>query len=146
MRKILKLITPLLTMLVLLTACSSEKTKVYTKSEDKMELQVTVYYKGDTVNKMITVNSLSDVGDDINSEVESLKKILEKNTNNISGHTYTVEGKDGKIFITWETDFTKLDFNKFKSEYSLPENSLEETRKLSTVEKRLADNGIKEKK
>lgn len=78
MRKILKLITPLLTMLVLLTACSSEKTKVYTKSEDKMELQVTIYYKGDTVNKMITVNSLSDVGDDINSEVESLKKYLKK--------------------------------------------------------------------
>ena len=47
MRKILKLIPPLLAILVLLTACSSEKTKVYTKSIDNQDLQVTIYYKGD---------------------------------------------------------------------------------------------------
>ena len=44
MKNILKLITPLLAMLVLLTACGSEKTKVYTKSIDNQELQVTIYY------------------------------------------------------------------------------------------------------
>ena len=48
MKKILKLITPLLAMLVLLTACGSEKTKVYTKSIDNQDLQVTIYYKGDS--------------------------------------------------------------------------------------------------
>ena len=49
MKNILKLITPLLAMLVLLTACSSEKIKVYTKSVDNQDLQVTIYYKGDSV-------------------------------------------------------------------------------------------------
>ena len=54
MRKILKLITPLSAMLVLLTACSSEKTKIYTKSIDNQDLHVTIYYKGDTVNKLVS--------------------------------------------------------------------------------------------
>ncbi|WP_455494685.1 DUF1307 domain-containing protein [Gemella sanguinis] len=145
MRKILKLITPLLAMLVLLTACSKEKTKVYINKGDTVETQATVYYKGNTVNKMITVIILSDIGDDINAEVESEKEKLENNNNNY-GHTFTVEGKNGKIYITRETDYTKIDFNIFKSKYNIPENSLEEFRKLSTVEKHLADTGYKEKK
>ena len=145
MRKILKLITPLLAILILFTACSKEKTKVYISTGDTEEIQVTVYYKGDTVNKMITVIILSDIGDDINAEVEYQKKILENNNNNY-GHTFTVEGKNGKIYITRETDYTKIDFNIFKSKYNITENSLEEFRKLSTFEKHLADTGYKEKK
>lgn len=145
MRKILKLIAPLLAMLVLLTACSKEKTKVYINKGDTVETQATVYYKGDTVNKMITVIILSDIGDDINAEVESIKESLENNNNNY-GHTFTVEEKNGKIYITRETDYTKIDFDIFKSKYNIPENSLEEFRKLSTFEKHLADTGYKEKK
>ena len=76
MRKILKLITPLLAMLVLLTACSSEKTKVYTKSIDNQDLQVTIYYKGDSVNKIVSENTLTVSGDDINSAIESIKKLI----------------------------------------------------------------------
>ena len=73
MRKILKLITPLLAMLVLLTACGSEKTKVYTKSIDNQDLQVTIYYKGDSVNKVVSENTLTVDVDDINSAIESIK-------------------------------------------------------------------------
>ena len=76
MRKILKLITPILAILILFTACSKEKTKVYISTGDTAEIQATVYYKGDTVNKMITVIILSDIGDDINAEVEYQKKYL----------------------------------------------------------------------
>jgi len=139
-RKILKLITPLLAILILFTACSKEKTKVYINKGDTVETQATVYYKGNTVNKMITVIILSDIGDDINAEVESIKESLENNNNNY-GHTFTVEGKNGKIYITRETDYTKIDFDIFKSKYNIPENSLEEFRKLSTFEKHLADTG-----
>lgn len=145
MRKILKLIAPLLAILILFTACSKEKTKVYINKGDTVETQATIYYKGNTVNKMITVIILSDIGDDINAEVESEKEKLENNNNNY-GHTFTVEGKNGKIYITRETDYTKIDFDIFKSKYNIPENSLEEFRKLSTVEKHLADTGYKEKK
>ena len=144
MRKILKLIPPLLAILVLLTACSSEKTKVYTKSIDNQDLQVTIYYKGDSVNTL-TVG-----GDDINSAIESIKKSIKDNNghpiDNIAGYSYKVEEKDGKVHITWETDFNKLDFDKYKAAVNVPENSLDETRKLSSVEKNLTNNGLKEKK
>ena len=150
MRKILKLIAPLLAILVLLTACSSEKTKVYTKSIDNQDLQVTIYYKGDSVNKIVSENTLTVDGDDINSAIESIKKSIKDNNghpiDNIAGYSYKVEEKDGKIHITWETDFNKLDFDKYKAAVNVPENSLDETRKLSSVEKNLTNNGLKEKK
>ena len=149
MRKILKLITPLLAMLVLLTACSSEKTKIYTKSIDNQDLHVTIYYKGDTVNKLVSENTLTVDGDDVKSAVESIKKSIKDNnghpTDNISGYSYKVEEKDGKVHITWETDYNKLDFNKYKTVFNIPENSLEEARKLSTITKNIKENGFKEK-
>ena len=149
MRKILKLITPLLAMLVLLTACSSEKTKIYTKSIDNQDLHVTIYYKGDTVNKLVSENTLTVDGDDVKSAAESIKKSIKDNnghpTDNISGYSYKVEEKDGKVHITWETDYNKLDFNKYKTVFNIPENSLEEARKLSTITKNIKENGFKEK-
>ena len=150
MKKILKLIAPLLAILVLFTACSSEKTKIYTKSIDNQDLHVTIYYKGDTVNKLVSENTLTVDGDDVKSAAESIKKSIKDNnghpTDNISGYSYKVEEKDGKVHITWETDYNKLDFNKYKTAFNIPENSLDEVRKLSTVEKNITNNGLKEKK
>ena len=138
MKKILKLITPLLAMLVLLTACGSEKTKVYTKSIDNQDLQVTIYYKGDSVNKVVSENTLTVDGDDINSAIESIKESIKNNNrhpiDNIAGYSYKVEEKDGKIH------------NKYKAAVNFPENSLDEARKLSSVEKALTNNSFKEKK
>ena len=89
-------------------------------------------------------------GDDINSAIESIKKSIKDNNghpiDNIAGYSYKVEEKDGKIHITWETDFNKLDFDKYKAAVNIPENSLDEARKLSSVEKALTNNGLKEKK
>ena len=59
MKNILKLITPLLAMLVLLTACSKEKTKEFIKNSDDHEIKATLYYKDDTVNKFITVDTFT---------------------------------------------------------------------------------------
>lgn len=149
MKKLLILCTFILSTVLILTACSSEKIKVYTKTIDNQDIQVTIYHKGDLVNKTITVNKLSNVGNNISSAIDSIKESIKNNNghpiDNIAGYSYTVEEKDGKINITWETDFTKLDFDKFKSAYKLSENSLDEARELSTVEKRLTDNDFKEK-
>mgnify|MGYP000981493844 CR=1 FL=1 len=76
LKKILKIIVPLLSTLVLLTACSSEKTKIYTKSIDNQDLHVTIYYKGDTVNKLVSENTLTVDGDDVKSAAESIKKSI----------------------------------------------------------------------
>lgn len=143
MKKILKLIVPLLATLVLLTACSGEKTKEFIKNSDGHEIKATLYYKGDVVNKFVTVDTIINNKDNIT--VEFLQGVLKKSIGNISGYSYNVEEKNGKITITYVIDYNKLDFEKAKSVHAIPENSIEEARKLSTITKRITENGFKEK-
>ena len=42
-------------------------------------------------------------------------------------------------------DYNNLDFDKAKSALTIPENSLDEARKLSTITKNIKENGFKEK-
>ena len=91
MRKILKLIAPLLSMLVLLTACSGEKTKVYISTGDTDEIQVTVYYKGDTVNKLAAISPFDIKESDSELSYNSFKKSVESQLKDIAGVTYKVE-------------------------------------------------------
>ena len=143
MRKILKLITPLLAMLVLLTACGKEKTKEFIKNSDDHEIKATLYYKDDTVNKFITVDTFTNNKNNIS--VEFLQEVLKKSIGNISGYSYNVEDKNGKITITYVIDYNNLDFDKAKSVHAVPENTLGEVRKLSTITKNIKDAGFKEK-
>ena len=143
MKNILKLITPLLAILVLFTACSKEKTKEFIKNSDGHEIKTTLYYKGDVVNKSVTVDTIID--NKYNLTVDFVKQALQYNIKNISGYTYNVEEKNGKITITYVIDYNKLDFEKAKSVHAVPENTLEEVRKLSTITKNIKDAGFKEK-
>ena len=143
MKKILKLIAPLLAILVLLTACSNEKTKEFIKNSDGHEIKTTLYYKGDVVNKSVTVDTIID--NKYNLTVDFVKQALQHKIENISGYTYNVEEKNGKITVTYVIDYNNLDFNKAKSALTIPENSLEEARKLNTITKRITENGFKEK-
>lgn len=143
MKKILKLITPLLAILVLFTACSKEKTKEFIKNSDDHEIKATLYYEGDIVNKFVTVDTFTNNKNNVS--VEFLQGALENSIGNISGYSYNVEEKNGKITITYVIDYNNLDFDKAKSALTIPENSLEEARKLSTITKRITENGFKEK-
>ena len=143
MKNILKLITPLLAILVLFTACSKEKTKEFIKNSDGHEIKTTLYYKGDVVNKSVTVDTIID--NKYNLTVDFVKQALQYNIKNISGYTYNVEEKNGKITITYVIDYNKLDFEKAKSVHAVAENTLEEVRKLSTITKNIKDAGFKEK-
>lgn len=143
MKNILKLITPLLAILVLFTACSKEKTKEFIKNSDDHEVKATLYYEGDTVNKFVTVDTF--INNKNNISVEFLQGVLKKSIGNISGYSYNVEDKNGKITVTYVIDYNNLDFDKAKSALTIPENSLEEARKLSTITKRITENGFKEK-
>lgn len=143
LKKILKLIVPHLATLVLLTACSGEKTKEFIKNSDGHEIKATLYYKGEVVNKFVTVDTIINNKDNIT--VDFVQQALQHNIENISGYTYNVEEKDGKITVTYMIDYSKLDFDKAKSALKIPENSLEEARKLSAITKRITENGFKEK-
>ena len=147
MKKILKLITPLLATLFLLTACSSEKTKVYTTTfGNDQENETTIFYKGDVVNKIKTISNIKNLGMDSDSAFESIKKSIDEQNKDIKGLTYNVEKKDDKVVITWNLDFDKVDFDNNKDRLHLKSSSLDEERKLSYVEENLKKAGGVEKK
>ena len=147
MKKILKLITPLLATLFLLTACSSEKTKVYTSTfNNNQENETTITYKGDVVNKIKTVANIKDLGTDTESAFEYIKKTVNEKNKDIKGVTYNVERKGDKVIITLNLDFDKIDFDKDKDRLHLKGSSLGEERKLSYVEENIKKAGGVEKK
>ena len=147
MKKILKLITPLLATLFLLTACSSEKTKVYTSTfNNNQENETTITYKGDIVNKIKTVANIKDLGTDTESAFEYIKKTVDEKNKDIKGVTYNIERKGDKVIITLNLDFDKIDFDKDKDRLEFKTSSLDEARKLSYVEENIKKEGATEKK
>ena len=147
MKKTLKLITPLLATLFLLTACSSEKTKVYTSTfNNNQENETTITYKGDVVNKIKTVANIKDLGTDTESAFEYIKKTVNEKNKDIKGVTYNIERKGDKVIITLNLDFDKIDFDKDKDRLEFKTSSLDEARKLSYVEENIKKEGATEKK
>ena len=147
MKKIIKIITPLLTALFLLTACAGEKTKVFTtKYGNNQENETTLTYKGEVVNRLKTISNITDLGTDEGAAYNSIKTSIDQENKDIDGLSYTIEKKDGKVIITWDLDFTKINFEKDKDRLHFKKSSLDEERKLSYIEENLKKNGAVEKK
>ena len=147
MKKIFRLCTMLLSSLLILTACSSEKTKVFTtKYGNNQENETTLTYKGEVVNRLKTISNITDLGTDEESAYNSIKTSIDEENKDIDGLSYTIEKKDGKVIITWDLDFTKINFEKDKNRLHFKKSSLDEERKLSYIEENLKKNGAVEKK
>ena len=147
MKKIFRLCTILLSSLLVLTACSSEKTKVFiTKYGNNQENETTLTYKGEVVNKLKTISNITDLGTDEEAAYNSIKTSIDQENKDIDGLSYTIEKKDGKVVITWDLDFTKINFEKDKDRLHFKTSSLDEERKLSYIEENLKKNGAIEKK
>ena len=147
MKKIFRLCTILLSSLLILTACSSEKTKVFTtKYGNNQENETTLTYKGEVVNRLKTISNITDLGTDEEAAYNSIKTSIDEENKNIDGLSYTIEKKDGKVIITWDLDFTKINFEKDKDRLHFKKSSLDEERKLSYIEENLKKNGAVEKK
>ena len=147
MKKIFRLCTILLSSLLILTACSSEKTKVFiTKYGNNQENETTLTYKGEVVNKLKTISNITDLGTDEEAAYNSIKTSIDQENKDIDGLSYTIEKKDGKVVITWDLDFTKINFEKDKDRLHFKKSSLDEERKLSYIEENLKKNGAIEKK
>ena len=147
MKKIFKLCTVLLSSLLILTACSSEKTKVFTtKYGNNQENETTLTYKGEIVNRLKTISNITDLGTDDEEAYNSIKTSIDQENKDIDGLSYTIEKKDGKVIITWDLDFTKINFEKDKDRLHFKKSSLDEERKLSYIEENLKKNGAVEKK
>ena len=147
MKKIFKLCTVLLSSLLILTACSSEKTKVFTtKYGNNQENETTLTYKGEVVNRLKTISNITDLGTDEEAAYNSIKTSINEENKDIDGLSYTIEKKDGKVVITWDLDFAKINFEKDKDRLHFKKSSLDEERKLSYIEENLKKNGAVEKK
>lgn len=75
MKKIFRLCTILLSSLLILTACSSEKTKVYTANED---IVVTIHYKGNTVNRLIAKATIESPVSSLDNALKTAKEAISK--------------------------------------------------------------------
>lgn len=147
MKKIFRLCTILLSSLLILTACSSEKTKVFTtKYGNNQENETTLTYKGEVVNRLKTISNITDLGTDEEAAYNSIKTSINEENKDIDGLSYTIEKKDGKVIITWDLDFDKINFEKDKDRLHFKKSSLDEERKLSYIEENLKKNGAVEKK
>jgi len=147
MKKIFRLCTILLSSLLILTACGSEKTKVFTtKYGNNQENETTLTYKGEVVNRLKTISNITDLGTDEEAAYNSIKTSIDQENKDINGLSYTIEKKDGKVVITWDLDFTKINFEKDKDRLHFKKSSLDEERKLSYIEENLKKNGAVEKK
>ena len=146
MKKLLTLCTLFLSAVLILTACSSEKKKVYIKKNGKQEHVTTIYYNGETVNKVVTNSTLTTDKANLDSTLDGIKSTISQKPN-FDGYTRSAEIKDGKVVITTEIDYDKLDFEKYKGRVHLSgSDTLENERKLETVEYHLKDAGATEKK
>ena len=147
MKKIFTLCTLFLSLLIILTACSNEKTKVFTtKYGNNQENETTLTYKGEVVNRLKTISNITDLGTDEEAAYNSIKTSIDQENKDINGLSYTIEKKDGKVVITWDLDFTKINFEKDKDRLHFKKSSLDEERKLNYIEEELKKNGAVEKK
>ena len=142
MKKLLKLTIAFVASILLLTACSGEKTKTYIHKTDREESEITIYYKDDVVNKLVITNTLK--SPDEKSRNIAKSKITEESSG-INGVSVNFEEKNNQLIMKLVIDYTKIDFDKAKYKLGM-KDTLEEERKLSTSEKRAKDLGAEEKK
>ena len=142
MKKLLKLTIAFVASILLLTACSGEKTKTYIHKTDREESEITIYYKDDVVNKLVITNILKN--SDENAR-KNTKSSISEQFSNINGASANFEEKNNQLIMKLVIDYTKIDFDKAKYKLGM-KDTLEEERKLSTSEKRAKDSGAKEKK
>ena len=142
MKKLLKLTITFVASVLLLTACSGEKTKTYIHKTDREESEITIYYKDDVVNKLVITNTLK--SPDEKSRNIAKSKITEESSD-INGVSVNFEEKNNQLTMKLVVDYTKIDFDKAKRKLGM-KDTLEKERKLSTSEKRAKDLGAEEKK
>ena len=146
MKKIFRLCTILLSSLLILTACSSEKTKVYTAKGKNEDIVVTIHYKENTVNRVITKLTIESPVSSLDSALKTAKETI-SNKPDFSGYKRSAEIKDGKVVLTSEINYDELDFEKYRERVHLSDSdTLENERKLSTVEDNLKKEGATEQK
>ena len=111
MKKLLKLTITFVASILLLTACSGEKTKTYINKVNGEENQIIIYYKKDIVNKVSLTHIIKNADENIR---KMNKDAISSQHSNIKGVIVNFEEKEEKLIVKWEIDYTQIDFDKAK--------------------------------
>ena len=91
MKKLLKLTITFITSILLLTACSGEKTKTYINKVNGEENQIIIYYKKDIANKLSLTHIIKNADENIR---KMNKDAISSQYSNIKGVTVNFEEKE----------------------------------------------------
>ena len=138
MKKILQIISVFL--LVFLVGCSEkEGSKVYVKKQPGVQMEITLYYKGDVVTKQTAKNIIT--YSELGLTKETFKKQAEKFGEKLKG----IKGLEDKVAIeTVTVDYSVADINELKG---LPwPSSGDKKVSLKKTEEKLIEERFDEKK
>lgn len=113
--------------LLILTGCGN-KGKITCSSSSNYtsyntESKYTIYYTGELVDSVETVEIVTSSNDAVLSTYETTIKSLYENMNsNYGGYTFTTEIKDGKLTVITTIDYNKLDIAKLVENVSTYKN------------------------
>lgn len=145
MKKISKLITVLITVLIILTACSNKKNKAFIRElGDNQKNEITLTYKDNTVYTMHTVYKTNFKTSNHDTELKEHLNKLDELNKDIAGFKYHAEEKDNQLITTFDLDFDKVNYSKDKDRLAFT-LSLDEERKLDHITNILKKIGYNEK-
>ena len=148
MKRILKAISILL--LAFLVGCSGtkEETKVFTKQEKGVKMELTFYYKGDKVVKQTSKNTI--VYADLGLGKEQVKKAIEpvmKKYQGIEGLEDKVDFQETQALETLTIDYSKAKLSQLKGIPGITVNAEDgQDVSMKKSEELLKNQGFTEKK
>jgi len=96
MKKLLKLTITFVVSILLLTACSGEKTKTYINKVNGEKNQIIIYYKKDIVNKVSLTHIIKNADENIR---KMNKDAISSQHSNIKGVIVNFEEKEEKLIV-----------------------------------------------
>ena len=148
MKRILKAISILL--LAFLVGCSGtkEETKVFTKQQKGVTMELTFYYKGDKVVKQTSKNTM--VYADLGLDKEQVKKTIEpvmKKYQGIEGLEDKVDFQETQALETLTIDYSKAKLSQLKGRPGITVNAEDgQDVSMKKSEEWLKEQGFTEKK
>ena len=138
MKKIVKIAFAFM-LVVLLTGCfGKDKVIKCTSTSDqsasgyKIKTEHEAYYKGDIVNKIVTIETVESKNNTILAYFEKQFKNQVKSYNdNYGGYKQEITNKDGKLVSKVTVDFSKTDMNKFIKDNPAMKSYVNKSNKLT---------------
>lgn len=125
-----------ITLLILVTGCGSSKeekmvcTRTSTMNGIDMNLHYEVYYQGNNVNKVKTIEKITSDSEEDLKTLEKQTKAVYSNFDNIEHYKYKVVIKENTLIGTTDINYEKIDINQLLEVDSSIKNLLNDNNKI----------------